>query len=79
MTLLFTEMDPVWKGTWKLLTPNQTQTLIEWFQVKPYLKKKEKRQLATSLNISEGRIQRWFTNKRHATRSAGLILKGEEC
>ena len=36
---------------------NQKQTLFKTFQEKPYLDKKEKRQLARLLNVSERRIQ----------------------
>ena len=63
----------------KSITPYQTQMLMKWFQVNPFLENEEKHQLAKSLNISEQRIQDWYRNKRYKRRQKGLLPKGEEC
>ena len=72
-------MHPLLKRKSKSFTPYQTQTLIQWFEDKPYLKFEEKHQLAKSVNISERRIQDWYRYRRSVRRKAGLLPKGEEC
>ena len=66
-------------GKMKYLTPGQTQILMKKFQNKPYLDKGEKHQLASLLNVSEKKIEKWFIDKRAQGRQAGLLDKGEEC
>ena len=62
------------------MTKDQTQTLMKTFQGKPYLDKKEKCQLAKSLNVSEKRIQVWYYNRRKERRHQELLTStGEEC
>ena len=61
------------------MTTYQTQTLMNMFQDKPYLERGEKHQLARLLNISAGRIQKWYNNMRSKRRKAGLPGKCEEC
>ena len=57
----------------KQLTTDQEQTLIKSFKAKPYLKRKEKEQLARSLNITEEKITRWYIRRRHLRKRAGLL------
>ena len=58
---------------------NQKQTLFKTFQEKPYLDKKEKRQLARLLNVSERRIQLWYSNRRKDIRYEEFLTgTGEE-
>ena len=61
--------------TQKYLTPDQKETLVKRFQAKPYLEQGEKRQLASSLNISEAKLAQWFHNKRKLKGKKGLLCK----
>ena len=46
----------------KLFTKAQKQILMERFQANKYLLKRERRELAMSLNIEEKRIDIWYFN-----------------
>ena len=60
------------------MTAHQNHILMNILQEKPNLNKEETSYLAQSLNISEPRIQRWFSDKRAANRQKGLWHKGEK-
>ena len=60
------------------MTYKQRNVLLNYFNAKPYLERKEKHQLAKSLNISEKRISVWFCNQRQITRKDGLLCEGEQ-
>ena len=59
----------------KRLTRYQRETVLKRFQANPYLKPGEKTQLARSLNISETKLEQWFSNKRKMKRKKGLLCK----
>ena len=59
------------------LTEYQLQILMERFQVHPYVKEEEQHHLAKSLNISEKKIRKWFSNRRNKEKTKGMLSKGE--
>ena len=59
------------------LTPYQTRILTEKFQVKPYVDKDLKSELARSLNISEKSIKDWFFRMRQKKQKEELLCIGE--
>ena len=59
------------------LTPYQTRILTEKFQVKPYVDKDLKSELARSLNISEKRIKEFFYRMRQKKQKEELLCLGE--
>ena len=60
------------------MTANQAQILMKRFQAKPQLEKGEQHQLAKSLNVSEKRIEDWYSNTRFKRRRQGLLPEGED-
>ena len=74
-----TWISPMLETPRKLLTSKQTKVLEEMFQVKPYIKPKDKHQLAKSLNISQISVENWFANKRSRSKKYGLLREGENC
>ena len=59
------------------MTPNQTQTLLNIFRTKTYLRKEELRQLAMSLNVTKKTIENWFCHRRYRRAGEGLLNKSE--
>ena len=52
---------------------------MERFQANQYLTKKEKRELAMSLSLTEQRIAHWYTKMRYKKAAEGTFVHSELC
>ena len=60
------------------MTETQKQVIMERLNDKDYLTRKEKCQLANSLNIPRRKIEIWLHNMRSKKRAKGMSIKGEQ-
>ena len=71
-------MSPILEKARKYLTSYQAQILVRRYEANPYPKREERHQLAQLLNISEERINNWFTQWRLRQRKkSGKLHDGE--
>ena len=59
------------------MTPYQIQILVRKYEANSYLRGKERRQLAQSLNTSEEKIRYWFSDRRKRQMKSGKLRDGE--
>ena len=74
---MLTDIPPTLGKIRASFTPYQTQVLLKRYEAEPYLELEEIDQLAQSLNISEKKARRWFTNRRARQKEKGILRGGE--
>ena len=62
---------------WKRKTEYEVKTLMKSFKANPYPGRKEKHQLAKSLNTSQRAIERWFSHLRIKKSKEGFMKLSE--
>ena len=71
------KMFPILGRRKQFFTEAQKQIMMERFQANQYLTRREKRELAKSMNMEEKRIAIWYSNMRRKKAAVGMPSRSE--